>query len=396
MQRRNFLRISFAAAAISLQAEEIFVSQPKDSQKVATVAFPEKQPLITYSNRPPLLETPIEYFDRALTPNELFFVRWHMPIIPTVKWLKSYHLVIDGEVENPLTLSINSLKKEFQSVEVTAVMQCGGNSRSAFHPTPYGIQWGNGAMGCARFKGVRLKDILKKAGLKSDASWLLFNGGDRPVKNDIPDFQRELALSELRDDIIVAYEQNGEDIPFLNGYPLRLIIPGYYADSWVKQLTHINVTKEYTPTFFMDVAYRIPKNECRCETPDRPAPESEPLSWMNVKSVIAKPSNHTRYKAGSNIQIKGVAFDGGSGIKKVEISVDGGKSWKEAKLGKELSKYAFRTFTLGITPLNKGKMMIMAKATNNKGETQPVDSQIGWNHGGYGYNGIDTIEVEII
>ena len=395
MQRRNFLHLSFAAAA-SLQASDIFISQPKDDQQVAKVAFPEKKPLITYSNRPPLLETPIEYFDRAITPNELFFVRWHMPIIPTVKWLKSYHLVVGGEVETPLTLSIEELKKNFPAVEVTAAMQCGGNSRSAFYPTPYGIQWGNGAMGCARFKGVPLKEILKKAGLKADAAWLLFNGGDRPVKSDIPDFQRELALEELRDDIIVAYEQNGEDIPFLNGYPLRLIIPGYYADSWVKQLTHIHVTKEYTPTFFMDVAYRIPKNECHCETPDNLAKESEPLSWMNVKSVIAKPRNHAKYKAGSNIQIKGIAFDGGSGIKKVEISINGGKRWKEAKLEAELSKYAFRTFSYNIAPMHKGKMTIMAKATNNKGETQPFDSQIGWNHGGYGYNGIDTITVEIV
>ena len=395
MQRRNFLYISFAAAA-SLQAGETFISQPKDDQQVAKIAFSEKKPLITYSNRPPLLETPIEYFDRAITPNELFFVRWHMPIIPTVKWLKSYHLVIGGEVETPLTLSIEELKKNFPAVEVTAAVQCGGNSRSAFHPTPYGIQWGNGAMGCARFKGVPLKEILKKADLKADAAWLLFNGGDKPVKSDIPDFQRELALEELRDDIIVAYEQNGEDIPFLNGYPLRLVIPGYYADSWVKQLTHIHVTKEYTPTFFMDVAYRIPKNECHCETPDNLAKESEPLSWMNVKSVIAKPRNHAKYKAGSNIQIKGIAFDGGSGIKKVEISIDGGKRWKEAKLEAELSKYAFRTFSYNIAPMHKGKMTIMAKATNNKGETQPLDSQIGWNHGGYGYNGIDTITVEIV
>ena len=396
MKRRNFLRISFAAAAASVQAGEFSISQPKDDQKVASVAFPEKKPLITYSNRPPLLETPIEYFDRAVTPNELFFVRWHMPIIPTVKWLKSYHLVVDGEVENPLVLSIENLKNDFQSVEIAATVQCGGNSRSAFHPTPYGIQWGNGAMGCARFKGVRLKDILKKSVPKTDAAWMLFNGGDRPVKSDIPDFQRELALSELRDDIIIAYEQNGEDIPFLNGYPLRLIIPGYYADSWVKQLTHIHITKEYTPTFFMDVAYRIPNNECRCEMPKRPAKESKPLRWMNVKSVIAKPRNHSRYKTGSNIQIKGIAFDSGSGIKKVEISLDGGKSWKRAKLGEELSKYAFRTFSFNITPLHKGKLTIMAKATNNKGETQPFDAQIGWNHGGYAYNGIDTISVEIL
>ncbi len=395
MNRRHFLRFS-AVAATSLYASQGFVTQPKDDQTVSEVAFAEKKPLITYSNRPPLLETPIEYFDRAVTPNELFFVRWHMPIIPTVKWIDGFHLSVQGEVENSLFLSMKNLKNDFTPVEITAVVQCGGNSRSAFHPTPVGIQWGNGAMGCAKFKGVRLKEILEKAKLTDNAKWLLFGGGDKPVKADIPDFQRELSIHELRDDIIVAYEQNGEDIPFLNGYPLRLIIPGYFADSWVKQLDSITVTKEYTPSFFMDVAYRMPKNGCRCEEPQKKVKESEPLSWMEVKSVIAKPKNHAKYKAGSNIQIKGVAFDGGSGIAKVEISLDGGASWKETNLGKELGKYAFRVFTYNLKPLNKGKLTIMARATNNKGQTQPFAHEIGWNHGGYAYNGIDTIELEIV
>ena len=146
----------------------------------------------------------------------------------------------------------------------------------------------------------------------------------------------------------------------------------------------------------MDVAYRMPKNGCRCEEPQKKAKESEPLSWMEVKSVIAKPKNHAKYKAGSNIQIKGVAFDGGSGIAKVEISLDGGTSWKETSLGKELGKYAFRVFTYNLKPLNKGKLTIMARATNNKGQTQPFAHEIGWNHGGYAYNGIDTIELEIV
>ncbi len=394
MQRRDFLTLSTIAAS-TLMAKS-FVSQPKDDMPVSKVAFPEKRPLITYSNRPPLLETPIRYFDRAITPNELFFVRWHMPIIPTVKWINMFHLYVNGDVENKLTLTMNELKNDFESVEITAVMQCGGNSRSAFYPTPVGIQWGNGAMGCAKFKGVRLKDIIKKAAPKNGAKWVAFNGGDKPIKSDIPIFKRELDIDELRDDIIVAYEMNGEDIPYLNGYPLRLIIPGYYADSWVKQLTQITITKEYQPTFFMDVAYRIPKNECRCEEPDNPAKESEPLTWMDVKSVIATPQNNTKYKVGFSLSIKGVAFDGGSGIKKVEISIDGGKSWSEAKLAQELSKYAFRVFSFDLRPLNKGKLTIMARATNNKGQIQPFDHEIGWNHGGYGYNGIDAVHVEVV
>ncbi len=394
MQRRTFMLLSFAAA--SAMAESVYVSEPRDDQPISDVAFPEKKPLITYSNRPPLLETPVEYFTSDITPNELFFVRWHMPVIPTVKWIDSYTLHVSGEVENELSLSLHALKNDFKSVTVTATQQCGGNSRSAFHPTPVGIQWGNGAMGCATFKGVRLKDILKKASPNAQAQWVSFNGLDRPVKSDIPIFKRELHIDEIGDDVIVAYEMNGEELPFLNGYPLRLVIPGWYADSWVKQLSQISVTTKYQPTFFMDVAYRIPDNECRCEEPAKPAKKSRPLAKMDVKSVIALPKNRSSFKLGSTLTLKGVAFDGGSGIAKVEFSLDGGKSWQTASLKAQRSPYAFVLFEHRLKPLHKGKMRIMVRATAKDGSMQPFAHEIGWNHGGYGYNGIDSVEVEIV
>jgi len=397
MHRREFFRVSFAAS-IALLGSSAFAeltTQPLDNRERSKISFPEKNPLIVHSDRPPLLESPRDVFTKAITSNRDFFVRWHMPVIPTPINMDTFYLHVHGEVDERLYLNPNALKTEFEPVEVTAVMQCGGNSRSAFRPTTSGIQWGSGAMGCATFKGARLKDILARAGVKDDAHWISLNGNDRAVMKKIESFKRELEIDKISDDTIVAYEMNGEEIPFLNGYPLRLIIPGLYADSWVKMLSDIYVTKEYQPYFYMDKAYRVPDNECECETPDKLALKTKPLEHMNVKSYIGYPANGDKFKAGSKIRLKGVAFDEGKGIKKVDISLDGGKTWSEATLDEELSPYAFRLFTYNFKPMKKGVVTIMARATNRAGETQPYAHEIAWNHGGYKYNGIDSITITI-
>ena len=396
MQRRDFFKLSLATCAVTLSASAKTTTKPIDTREVANISFPEKRPLITYSDRPPLLETPRDAFVNAITPNNEFFVRWHMSKIPTITNIDTFFLHVHGEVKNRLYLTMERLKKEFEPVEVTAVVQCGGNSRSAFHPTTSGIQWGSGAMGCATFKGARLKDILSRAGLKDDAVWLKLNGDDTAVMKKIESFTRELKISEISDDTIVAYEMNGEDIPYLNGYPFRLIIPGLYADSWVKMLSNIDVTKDYTPLYYMDTAYRVPDNECECETEEDRVLQTKPLEKMNVKSYIGYPTSSTQVHAGMNLTVTGVAFDSGHGIKKVQISLDGGKSWDDASLNDEISKYAFRVFKYKIKPMEKGSYTIMAKAINNRDEAQPFAHEIGWNHGGYRYNGIDSVTITVI
>jgi len=397
MQRRDFFRVSLATAALILTPTQIFAltGQPTNSRKVSEVSFPQKKPLITYSDRPPLLETPRGAFTKAITDNNEFFVRWHSPKIPTQHYLSVYRLSIHGDVNNPLSISMESLKNDYEQVEITTVLQCGGNSRSAFKPQTSGIQWGSGAMGCAKFKGVRLKDILKKADLKDGASWLGLNGSDSSILPSAPSFSRELEIHEVSDDVIVAYEMNGEELPFLNGYPLRLIIPGMYSDSWVKMLTQITVSKEYKEIFFMDTAYRIPDNECECETPDTLAVKTKPITTMNVKSLIGYPTSYSKIDVMSNVLLKGVAFDSGSGIKEVLISLDNGKTWNNAELEDELSLYAFRVFKYAFKPMSKGKLTIMAKAVNRLGEEQPFSSDIQWNHGGYKYNGIDSVTIKV-
>ena len=395
MQRRDFLKLSLVASALALNASAS-TRQPLDSQSVSDVAFPEKRPLITYSDRPPILESPIEVFTKAITPNDEFFVRWHMPKIPTHVSIDSYRIKVSGEVKNPLYISLQELKSEYEQVELTAVMQCGGNSRSAFVPTTSGIQWGNGAMGCAKFKGVRLKDVLQKANLTKDAAWIGLNGDDKAAFHKTENFMRELALHEIKDDVIIAYEMNGEELPFLNGYPVRLVIPGSYSDSWVKMLSNITVMKEYKELFYMDTAYRIPDNECECETPDNYYEKTKPITTMNIKSVIGYPTSKTKINVNSNVTLKGVAFDSGHGIKEVLISLDAGKTWQKSKLGKELSLHAFREFRFNFRPKSKGDITLMAKAVNKIGEEQPFAKDILWNHGGYKYNGIDSVTISVI
>ncbi|MBU0720513.1 molybdopterin-dependent oxidoreductase [bacterium] len=398
MQRRDFLKASLAASAVALgtSASAGVTGQPIDSRKVSKIAFPEKRPLITYSDRPPLLETPRDSFTKAITPNDEFFVRWHMPEIPTHIDPETYTIKINGLVNQELSISLNELKKDFEQVEVTAVLQCGGNSRSAYKPIAGGIQWGSGAMGCAKWKGVRLSDILNRAGLKKGAHWIGFNGSETAAYYETPNFVREMRIDELDDHVIVAYEMNGEDLPYLNGYPVRLVIPGHYSDSWVKMLSNITVTAEYESLFFMDVAYRVPDNDCECETPDNKFKATKPITTMNVKSVIGYPTNDTVVYHNSHVVVRGVAFDDGHGIKDVVISVDGGKTWKTAILDKDAGRYAFRAFRFAFKPTKYGKVSIMAKAINRLGAEQPFAQDIKWNHGGYKYNGIDVVTMEVV
>jgi len=398
MQRREFFKTSIVASAAlmgtNLAAGE--THQPIDGRKMSKMAFPEKRPMITYSDRPPLLESPRSTFAKGITANDEFFVRWHLPEIPTKIDLESYRIKIDGLVEKEINISLKELKTEFEQVEVTAVLQCGGNSRSAFTPIAGGIQWGSGAMGCAKWKGVRLSDLLEKAGLKKDAHWIGFNGRDKAAYYETPNFVRELELEELDDHVIVAYEMNGEDLPYLNGFPLRLVIPGYYSDSWVKMLSHITVTNKYKSLFFMDVAYRVPDNATEGETPEHRAKKTKPITNMNVKSVIGYPENGMQVYHNSHIVIRGVAFDDGHGIREVLISTDNGKTWEESLLKQEGGRYAYTEFRYTYKPTEYGKLNIMAKAINRLGDEQPLAKDIPWNHGGYKYNGIDVVTVEVV
>ncbi|HEV2455298.1 MAG TPA: molybdopterin-dependent oxidoreductase [Verrucomicrobiae bacterium] len=398
LSRRGFLRSAILAGAGGMLAPwsslaEETIMMPFANGQRRMVVFPQKKPLILLTSRPPQLETPFSVFNESiLTPNDLFYVRYHLAGVPTSVDTTTFRLEVKGKVGSPLSLSVHDLKKQFDAVELVAVNQCSGNSRGYFEPRVAGGQWSNGAMGNARWKGARLKDILQKAGIDGTAKQVAFRGLDHPVLDTTPAFQKALDADHAMDgEVMVAYEMNGSDLPLLNGFPIRLIVPGFYATYWVKHLHEITVLDEDLDSFWMKTAYRIPDNDCACVTPGAAMSKTRPIGRMNIRSFITNLSDGQKIAVGKRITIRGIAFDGGDGIDTVQFSSDGGQTWTETKQGRNYGNYSFREWTCHFTPKAAGDYQLQCCAVNRKGETQP--KQPLWNPSGYMRNVIETIRV---
>lgn len=360
------------------------------------VQYPQKRPLIRLTSRPPQLETPFSVFNASvITPNDAFFVRYHLANIPLEIDPSGYRLKVSGKVNQSLELSLSSLRSDFEAVEVVAVNQCSGNSRGFFSPRVPGGQLGNGAMGNARWKGVRLKDLLEKAGVAAGARQVLFDGLDRPVTAGTPDYIKAISIDHSLDgEVIVAYQMNGEELPMLNGYPLRLVVPGHYGTYWVKHLSEITVVDEAYTGFWVGTAYRIPDTAGACVEPGSTAKTTVPISRFNVRSFITSVKDGDVLKVGSEERLKGIAFDGGAGIREVLVSSDGGRIWMAATLGVDLGRYSFREWHLPLTFGRPGSMELLVKATNRLGESQPMEAL--WNPSGYMRNVVERTRVEVV
>jgi sulfite dehydrogenase len=372
---------SFAAQTVTL---------PFDNGERPIVKYPQKRPMIGLTSRPPQLETPFAVFDENLiTPNDAFFVRYHLADVPLDIDPDKFSVEIKGKVDKPVKLSIADIRK-MPTVELVAVNQCSGNSRGFFMPRVAGGQLGNGAMGNARWKGVSLKAVLDRAGVQAGAKQVVFGGMDGPVSDKTPDFAKALDIDHARDgEVMLAYSMNGEDLPLLNGFPLRLVVPGYYGTYWVKHLNEINVVDNIFEGFWMKTAYRIPDNDCNCVEPGTAPKATIPINRFTVRSFITNVTDGTRLKAGVT-NLKGIAFDGGNGIKDVGVSADGGKTWETARLGKDLGKYSFREWSFPVK-LSAGTHELKVRATSNDGKTQPMEAL--WNPAGYLRNVVETVRV---
>ena len=355
--------------------------------------YPQKTDLILLTDRPPQLETPLPYFTTDLTPNDAFFVRWHLSGIPTEVDTRTFRLEVSGHVKKSLSLSLQDLKSKFEPVSVVALCQCAGNSRSLFEPRVAGGQWGNGAMSNARWKGVRLKDVLDAAGVLPGTVQVGLRGLDTPPIPQTPRFEKSLAIDRARDgEVMIAYEMNGAPLPMLNGFPIRLVVPGWYSTYWVKSLSAISVLDQPLKTFWMDTAYRIPDNPGAEETPQQLAKVTVPITRMSVHSIFVKPSPNERLVAGKSYALRGVANDGGSGIRRVEVSTDDGRTWSDATLGTDLGKYSWRLWRMQWTPSTKGNYRLQVRATAEDGQQQ-VTSQ--WNRSGYQRDVIEHVDVVV-
>lgn len=375
-------RLAFAADSVTL---------PIGNGERPMVKYPQKRPLIRLTSRPPQLETPFSvYAEGPITPSDAFFVRYHLSDIPYGLDPGKFTLEVKGKVDRPLRLSLAELRR-LPAVELIAVNQCSGNSRGFFEPRVAGGQLANGALGNARWRGVPLKTVLDNAGVQAGARQVTFNGMDGPASDKTPDFIKALDIDHARDgEVMLAWAMNGEALPFLNGFPLRLVVPGYYGTYWVKHLNEITVIDNVYDGFWMKTAYRIPDNDCACVEPGSAPKATIPINRFNTRSFITSLADGARVKAGRTITVKGFAFDGGKGIKEVELSIDGGGSWQPARLGKDLGRYSFREWQLPVT-LAAGTHELKVRAINNAGATQPATAN--WNPAGYMRNVVETTTV---
>lgn len=389
LTRRSLLKGAGAFAALTALGglPEIVSAAPR------MVRFPEKTDMILLTNRPPQLETPLKYFKELITPNEAVFVRWHISQLPTNIDLATWRIKVSGNVEKELSLSMDDLK-QFEKAGYTAVLQCSGNGRSFADPRVLGGQWGNGAMANVTWAGARLKDILNKAGIKAGSVDISFNGLDKPPLPTVPDFVKSLSVDKaIEDDIIVAYEMNGQELPMLNGFPARLVVPGWYGTYWVKCLSDITVLSTPFDGFWVKSAYRVPDNDCGCIPPGTAAKKTVPVTRMNTRTLIVNPMDGTTLKAKTGTEIMGLAFSSNHSIADVIISVDEGVTWKKARLGKDMGKYSWMQFFFQWQPEKPGRYTIMAKATNSVGESQPFDAV--WNQPGYFWNKVEKTVVTV-
>ena len=404
INRRRFLKLASTYVIGSAIAQRLLathaladsVTLPFENGERELIAYPQKTALMRLTSRPPQLETPFCIFNESvITPNDAFFVRYHLSGIPTEIDPANYRINIHGLVSTPLSLSLADLKQIADPVDLIAVNQCSGNSRGFFSPRVPGGQLGNGAMGNARWTGIPLNKILKKAGLLKGAKQVSFKGLDTAPLAATPAFIKALDIDHALDgEVMIAFAMNGEDIPMLNGFPVKLIVPGYYGTYWIKHLTDIEVIDHTFDGFWMKTAYRIPDNPEHAVAPGQVPAKTIPINRMNVRSFITSLSEGSILTANRETILKGIAFDGGEGIKTVLVSTDAGKSWKDAFLDKDHGRYSFREWKLAFTPPSAGQYTLLVRAVNKVGATQPSTPL--WNPPGYMRNVTESLHIRAV
>ena len=394
MDRRSFMLVSAGSALLSPGVgRALAAGLPAGAIESGSLeTLPGKVPLIKKAFRPPNYETPVDLFDAAITPNRAFFVRWHLADIPDVD-SATWRLHVGGaSATTPAEYSLDELKRGFDNVELVAVCQCSGNRRGLSDPHVPGVEWGYGAVGNARWKGVRLRDVLNKAGVKKDAVEIALNGADKGILSATPDFQKSLPTWKAMDEnTLLAWEMNGEPLPHLNGAPLRVIVPGWTATYWMKMLTSIDALDKPLSSFWMNTAYRVPKGKFafadRFLTQE--SETSTPITEIVVNSLITNIQDGQKISVGQDTEVRGIAWDGGYGISSVDVSADGGRTWAAAELGQDLGRFSFRTWRIVMRPPKAGEYPIMARATNRQGATQT--SELIFNPAGYHNNVMQRI-----
>jgi DMSO/TMAO reductase YedYZ molybdopterin-dependent catalytic subunit len=383
LSRRDLLaRLALASAALKFAPAELFAQTQTAAQRYG------KDKLIIRSMRPPDFETPVSLLDSFITPTEHFYVRSHMPV-PTVD-AATWTLKIGGEVNSPLALSMDEIKK-LPATTITTTLECAGNGRSFFEPALAGIQWEKGAVGTARFTGTRLSEVLKKAGVKTSGLNVEMQAGDRPP-GTMPAFVRQVPMAKaMHADTLIAWDMNGQPIPLVHGAPLRAIVPGWEGAYSVKWLQGLNVIAKDSDSFWVATGYRYP-NRRVAPGAAVDAKDMEPLKGLAVKSLITTPAAGATLPTGK-VPVAGFAWAGENDITKVDISTDNGGTWKPARLTGEQARFTWRRFEFEFDAAKPQSYLVLSRATDSQGNVQPAVSQ--WNPSGYLWNQYDSVRIEV-
>ena len=334
-------------------------------------------------------------FDQGVfTPNDRFFVRWHWAVIPTSIDVDTFRLEINGAVRQTVSFSLKDLL-HMPRVELAAVNQCSGNSRGMFQPRVAGGQWSHGAMGNARWTGVSLRHLLDEAGANPNATGVRFSGRDEPVVPEAPDFKKSLTLDHARDgEVMVAFAMNGQQLPLLNGFPLRLIVPGCFSTYWVKMLDSIEVLDKPDDSYWMAKAYKIPATPFANVAPGAKGFPTVPINRMVPRSWITNLADGGRTPFQPVLPVRGIALGGDQGVAKVEVSADGGRTWGVADLEPDMGRYSFRRFDARVGLTRRGSVALMTRCTNTAGAVQQMTPN--WNPGGFMRDCVETTTVVIV
>ena len=347
--------------------------------------------LIVREEEPLNLEMPFSTLSGFTTPNESFYVRCHFPIpeITASEW----RLNVEGEVEAPFSLSYDELL-EMESRTIAATLECAGNNRIFLEPKVKGVQWELGAVGNASWTGVPLSAVLERAKVKSGALEVILEGADEGEVDKTPrpsgkiSFSRSLPLGKAHDDVLLAYEMNGEKLTAAHGFPLRAIVPGWYAMASVKWLQRLIVTAKPFNGYYQSLDYSFWDRSGAL-------PTLAPLTEQQIKAEIAQPENGATVPAATTVRIHGAAWSSDAEITKVEISVDGGATWQEARLLGDSVQNAWRLWEFDWrTPAAAGKQTLRARAADSRGRVQPSERDA--ERGTYMINHVLPIEVEVV
>jgi DMSO/TMAO reductase YedYZ molybdopterin-dependent catalytic subunit len=395
MTRRDFIaRLAGAGAVTALGGaalmHEALAQEPKPKPTDPPGTIPNEQVLAekspamqVHSERPLTASVPAEQHNFAVTPTDRMFIRNNL-LTPDID-ASRHRLTVKGLVDKELTFSVEELKKAFPNVTTQAMMECAGSGRTAFSPRASGTPWlPTGGMGCPVWTGVRLRDVLRAAGLQQKAVHVAGQGGDfgavptaAPVIRSIP------VAKAMEPHTLIAWGMNDAPLPKVHGYPLRLVVPGWVGSASIKWLHTLTVLDAPFKGTYMDGSYRIPRHPVK---PGEPMPKDAVITeaWP-VKSMITHPAPNAVFKLGKPVLIEGRAWVGEGAIERVELSFNEGVSWVRAAINSGGDKYAWRIFSYEFYPKAPGYTTVIARATDDRGNTQPMIAT--WNPLGYFWNG---------